>query len=54
MVSSPCNGVCRIIEEVGKEARCISCKRTYDDLEQWLYLSEEGRKQRMEQLKNGR
>lgn len=51
MVNSPCNGVCRIVEEKDKEARCISCKRTYDDLAQWLYLSEEARLYRMEQLK---
>ena len=51
MVSSTCNGVCRIIEESNGVARCTSCKRTYDDLEQWLYLSEEARLTRMEQLK---
>lgn len=53
MVSSPCNGVCRIIEESNGVARCISCKRDYDDLAQWLYLSEEARLYRMKQLKNG-
>ena len=48
---SPCNGVCRIVEEKNKAARCVSCKRTYDDLEQWLYLSREERLKRMRELK---
>lgn len=51
MVNSPCNGICRIIEEKDGVARCISCKRDYDDLAQWLYLSEEARLYRMNQLK---
>jgi len=32
--------------------RCISCNRTYDDLEQWFYMSKEARLERMEQLKD--
>ena len=43
---SPCTGVCRM-----KNNRCMSCHRTYDDLEQWLYMSREARLERMEQLK---
>ena len=43
---SPCTGVCRM-----EGTRCISCNRTYDDLEQWYYMSREARLQRMEQLK---
>ena len=43
---SPCTGVCRM-----EGTRCISCNRTYDDLEQWYYMSKEARLQRMEQLK---
>lgn len=49
---SPCNGVCRIVEEKSGIARCISCKRTYDDLEQWLFMSREERLRRMKELKN--
>lgn len=49
---SPCTGDCRMIGE-GSKAKCRSCNRTYDDLEQWLYLTREARLERMEQLKNG-
>lgn len=44
---TPCTGVCRM-----KGARCISCHRTYDDLDQWMYMTSEARLQRMEQIKN--
>lgn len=44
---SPCTGVCRM-----EGTRCISCNRTYEDLEQWFYMSEQARLERMEQLKN--
>lgn len=30
--------------------RCVSCFRTYDDLEQWYYLSKEARQERMREL----
>jgi len=50
---SPCNGVCRMIQ-CQDEVRCQSCYRTYEDLNQWLYLSKEARLERMEQLKNGK
>jgi predicted Fe-S protein YdhL (DUF1289 family) len=46
---SPCTGTCRM-----KNNRCISCNRTYDDLEHWLYMSREARLERMEQLKKER
>jgi len=49
---SPCNGVCRIVEEKDGIARCKSCRRNYDDLEQWLYMSREERMKRMRELKN--
>lgn len=49
---SPCTGVCRMIDTTNGQARCISCNRTYDDLEQWFYMSEQARLERMEQLKN--
>ncbi len=45
--NSPCTGVCRM-----DGTRCISCHRTYDDLEQWFYMSKEARLERMEQLKD--
>ena len=44
---SPCTGVCRM-----EGTRCISCHRTYDDLEHWFYLTKEARLERMEQIKN--
>lgn len=50
---SPCNGVCRMDRSDG-EVRCISCRRTYDDLEHWLYMSREARLERMKQLKQGK
>jgi predicted Fe-S protein YdhL (DUF1289 family) len=43
---SPCTGVCRM-----EGTRCISCNRTYDDLEQWYTMSREARLERMKQLK---
>lgn len=43
---SPCTGTCRM-----KNNRCISCHRTYDDLEQWFYMSKQNRLERMEQIK---
>ena len=46
---SPCTGTCRM-----KDNRCISCNRTYDDLEQWFYMSREARLERMRQLKEER
>ncbi len=42
---SPCNGVCRM-----EGTRCVSCFRTYDDLEQWYYLSREARLERMREI----
>jgi len=32
--------------------RCVACHRTYDDLEQWFYMTEETRLERMEQIKH--
>lgn len=43
---SPCNGVCRM-----EGTTCISCHRTYEDLEQWFYMSRKARLQRMEQIR---
>lgn len=43
---TPCDGTCRM-----EGTRCISCFRTYDDLEQWFYMSRQARKERMAQIK---
>ena len=48
--NSPCTGVCRIVDTTGGEPRCISCYRTYEDLDQWLVMSREERVQRIQQL----
>ena len=48
---SPCTGVCRIVDTTGGEPRCVSCYRTYEDLDQWITMSREARIKRMEQLK---
>lgn len=45
-----CNGVCKMVGE-GSKAYCKSCKRTYDDLEQWMYMTREARIERIKQLK---
>jgi predicted Fe-S protein YdhL (DUF1289 family) len=50
---SPCTGVCRM-EKAEDEVRCISCRRTYQDLERWIYLTRENRLERMKQLKQGK
>ena len=50
---SPCTGVCRM-EKAEDEVRCISCLRTYEDLERWIYLTRENRLERMKQLKQGK
>ena len=49
---SPCNGVCRM-ETIDNEVKCKSCFRTYQDLEQWFYMTKEQRLQRMKELKRG-
>ena len=49
-VLSPCNGVCRM-ENMQDEIRCKSCFRKFTDIEQWLYLTDESRQERMNQLK---
>jgi len=47
VIDSPCTGVCRM-----DGTRCVACHRTYDDLEQWFYMTEETRLERMEQIKH--
>ena len=49
-IASPCKGVCRY-EEFDNEPRCVSCFRTYDDLNQWMYMDNNQRKERAKQIK---
>ena len=49
---SPCTGVCRIVDTTGGEPRCVSCYRTYEDLDQWITMSREARIKRMKQLRD--
>jgi predicted Fe-S protein YdhL (DUF1289 family) len=51
--TSPCTNICRY-EEIDGEPRCISCFRTYEDLSQWIYLSDEDRRERIKQIKKDR
>ena len=46
VLDSPCNGVCRI-----EGTHCKSCHRTYDDLEQWYYMSKDARLERMREIR---
>lgn len=47
---SPCNNVCSY-DNIDGEPRCISCWRTYEDLDQWSFMSNEQRRHRMKQIK---
>ena len=49
---SPCTGVCRIVDTTGGEPKCVSCYRTYEDLDQWITMSREARLKRMKQLRD--
>ena len=48
---SPCTGDCRMVTVAGR-ARCRTCHRDYNDLEQWFYMPKEARLERMKQLEN--
>jgi len=50
---SPCTDICRY-EEIEGEPRCISCFRTYEDLSNWFYMSDESRRERIKQIKKDR
>ena len=50
---SPCTEICRY-EEIDGESRCISCFRTYEDLSNWMYLTNDQRRQRIKQIKKDR
>lgn len=52
-VISPCNSICRY-EEIDGKPRCLSCFRTYEDLSNWMYLTNEQRRQRIKQIKKDR
>lgn len=45
MVTSPCTGTCELDDGV-----CIDCHRTVEDIMNWSDMSEEQRKERMEEL----
>jgi len=52
-IVSPCVEICRY-EEINGEPRCISCFRTYEDLSNWMYLTNEERQKRIKQIKKDR
>jgi predicted Fe-S protein YdhL (DUF1289 family) len=52
-IVSPCTSICRY-EKINGEPRCISCFRTYEDLSNWMYLTNEERKERIRQIKKDR
>ena len=45
-----CNGVCQYVAYKDTQA-CIGCGRTYDDLDNWAYLTD---KQKREVIKTAR
>ena len=47
---SPCKNVCRY-EEFEDEPMCIACGRSYDDLDRWLYASDDEKKNMNHQAK---
>ena len=52
-IVSPCTSICRY-EEINGEPRCISCFRTYEDLSNWMYLTNEERRERIKQIRKDR
>jgi predicted Fe-S protein YdhL (DUF1289 family) len=52
-IISPCKEICRY-EQVNGKPRCISCFRTYEDLSNWIYLTNEERQKRIRQIKKDR
>lgn len=52
-MNTPCVNICRY-QEVDGEPRCVSCFRTYEDLEKWFYMTDEERKTRIRQIKKER
>jgi len=52
-IVSPCTDICRY-EEINGEPRCVSCFRTYEDLSNWFYMTNEERRNRVKQVKKER
>ncbi len=52
-IISPCTDICKY-EEIDGEPRCISCFRTYEDLNNWFYMTNESRRERIKQIKKDR
>ena len=52
-IVSPCNSICRY-EEIDGKPRCLSCFRTYEDLSNWMYLTNDQRRERIKQIKRDR
>ena len=50
---SPCNNICTY-ESIEGTPRCSSCWRTYEDLDQWMYMTNEERRCRIKQIKEDR
>lgn len=49
-IITPCKDVCRY-EDIEGTPTCISCFRTYDDLDKWAILSNHERKERIKDCK---
>lgn len=52
-MKTPCTNICKY-EEINGEPRCISCFRTYEDLSNWFYMTDESRQERIKQIKKDR
>ena len=46
MVSSPCIGICELRDGV-----CTGCDRTIEDIMRWSEMTDEQRKERMDELR---
>lgn len=46
-MSTPCTGICKIDSETGL---CIGCRRSIEEIGQWLHLPEEERRAIMAEL----
>ena len=45
-MTSPCDGVCKL----GMDGLCISCRRTKQEIAQWMLMNETDRKKVIKQL----
>ena len=48
MIKSPCNKICKIDSE---NNFCISCKRTINEITNWVYLNNEEKEKIIEMIK---